>query len=220
MNGPEIRPEMLKPLLETKFLRAYDLRYEEGRHYYMATRRPLEETAAVMPEKQFREMLPDAVSCFVILRSRELGDRLLMNYEYRYPAGRFLLSPPAGLIDPEDKTAPDPLIRTARREILEETGIVVKETDRCFVVSPLAFSSPGMTDESNALVCAVVTEPDLSHLSQSGAVGTEKFDGFVLADKKEAARLLKQGRDDHGHYYSMFTWAALTYFVSGLWEEE
>jgi len=87
------------------------------------------------------------------------------------------------------------------------------------VVNPCLFSSPGMTDESNALVCAVLHPEDLSHLTQAGAVGSECFDGFVLLNKAEAQAILRQGRDAHGMFYSVYTWAALLYFVSDLWEQ-
>jgi ADP-ribose pyrophosphatase len=87
------------------------------------------------------------------------------------------------------------------------------------VVNPLLFSSPGMTDESNALVLAVYDLPDLSQLNQDGAEGSELFDGFKLLTKEEAEALLRAGRDEDGTFYSVYTWTALTWFVSGLWEK-
>lgn len=215
-----IKKENVKPLLETRFIKVYDLQYAQGRHYYDATRRPLEELTAVKSDEDFKKMLPDAVSCFVILKPEKKEPVLLMSYEYRYPTGQFLLSPPAGLIDPEDKEAEDPLIRTARREIHEETGLTVKETDRIFVVNPLVFSTPGMTDECNGLVCAVLENPDMDTLSQKGAVGSERFNGFKLLTRREAAKVLKEGRDEFGHFYSVYTAMGLMYFVGGMWQEE
>ena len=100
----------------------------------------------------------------------------------------------------------------------EETGLVLDENDKLFTISPLLFSTPGMTDESNALVCAVVNLDDTSSLSQEGALGSECFNGFELITKKEAAELLSNGRDKNDIFYSVFTWAALMYFVSDLWK--
>ena len=214
---PEIKKENVKTLFESKFIKVFDLQYEEGKHYFDATRRPLENLMAIKSEKEFKQALPDAVTCVVILNIKGEEPKLLLDYEYRYPAGQFLLSPPAGLLDPEDATAAEPLLATAKREIEEETGLTLKDSDKLFTINPLLFSTPGMTDESNALVCAVIDLDDATPLSQEGALGTECFNGFELITKKEAEKLLSNGRDKNGIFYSVFTWAALMYFVSDLW---
>ena len=71
-----------------------------------------------------------------------------------------------------------------------------------------------MTDESNALVCVRLHPEDLSVLSQEGAEGSERFDGFVLLTRAEVLEILKNGRDERGNYYPMFTWATMMYFVT------
>lgn len=215
---PEIRKENVQPLFESKFIKVYDLQYEEGKHYFDATRRPLDNLMAIKTDEEFKASLPDAVTCVVILNVKNQEPKLLLDYEYRYPAGQFLLSPPAGLLDPEDACAAEPLLATAKREIEEETGLTLSENDRLFTINPLLFSTPGMTDESNALVCAVINLENTSALSQEGAVGSECFNGFELLTKEDAAKLLNNGRDKNGIFYSVFTWAALMYFVSDLWK--
>jgi len=214
---PTINKENIQSLFESKFIKVFDLQYEEGKHYYDATRRSLEQIVAAKSDQEFSEMLPDAVTCVVILQVKDEEPKLLMTREYRYPTGHFLLSPPAGLLDPDDESSNDPILSAARREIEEETGIVLSEKDSLSVINPLLFSSPGMTDESNALACAVVNLNDLSSLSQKGAVGSECFDGFKLLSLKEAKEILKAGKDQDGIFYSVYTWAALMYFVSDLW---
>lgn len=204
-------------LFESKFIKVFDLQYEEGKHYYNATRRPADRLMAVKSEEEFKKALPDAVTCVVIVKTQDDSPRLLLAREFRYPAGQFLLSPPAGLLDPEDEEEENPILFAASREIQEETGLSIGERDRLFVINPLLFSTPGMTDESNALVCAVVELDDMQALSQEGAVGSELFDGFELVSEDEARKLLGDGRDKNGIFYSVFTWAALMYFVSGLW---
>ena len=97
---------------------------------------------------------------------------LLLSREYRYPAGRFLLSVPAGLIDAKDREADQPLFSAARRELREETGITLTDEDELTVLNPFLYSSPGMTDESNALIGIRVRHADLSLLDQSGAEGS------------------------------------------------
>ena len=219
MNGYNIKKEQVETVLDKKFLRLYDLHYEEGKHYFDASRRPLEELAASMTEEEFKNMIPDAVSCVVIIEKDGKEPELLLSYEYRYPAGRFLLGVPAGLVDPEDKAKENPLLETAKREIFEETGITVDDTkDKLSVINPLLFSTPGMTDESNGLVCVVLHNPDLSELTQDGALGQECFDGFAFITKEKAGKLLKEGVDDNGHFYSVYTWAALMYFLSDMWK--
>lgn len=214
---PIIRKENVKSLFETKFIKVFDLEYEEGKHYYDATRRPLEKIMATKSDEEFRKALPDAVTCVVILKLKGEDPKLLLSKEYRYPTGQFLLSPPAGLLDAEDETSDNPVLSAAKREIEEETGIKLTEHDSLSIINPLLFSSPGMTDESNALVCAVVSLQDTSSLSQEGAVGSECFDGFQLLSEEEAKDILKSGRDREGIFYSVYTWACLMYFVSDLW---
>ena len=218
MEKPIIQKKNIVSLMESRFIKVYDLQYAPDRHYFDASRRSLDNLVAHKSDEDFQNMLPDAVSCFVILRVGEDAPKLLSSYEYRYPAGQFLLSPPAGLIDPEDAELDDPILTAAIREIKEETGLDVKDTDRVFLVNPLLFSSPGMTDESNALACAVISVKDTDSLTQTGAVGSEKFDGFRLLTQEEAREILKRGRDEHGNFFSVYTWCALMYFVSGMWE--
>lgn len=215
---PIIKKENVKPLFESKFIKVFDLQYEEGKHYFDATRRSADTLMAIKSDAEFKQALPDAVTCVVILNIKNDEPKLLLDYEYRYPTGQFLLSPPAGLLDPEDARCDQPLLTTAKREIEEETGLTLTGKDKLFPINPLLFSTPGMTDESNALVCAVVHLEDTAALSQEGAVGSECFNGFELLTKEEASRILTEGRDKNGIFYSVFTWAALMYFVSDLWK--
>ena len=214
---PTIKKENVKPLFDSKFIKVFDLQYEEGKHYFDATRRSLDRIAALKSSEEFRAMLPDAVTCVVILNIKDEEPKLLLSKEYRYPAGQFLLSPPAGLLDPEDAGTENPILTAAKREIKEETGLTITEKDSLFVINPLLFSSPGMTDESNAFACAVVRLEDKSGLSQDGAVGSECFDGFELLSKEEAMEILKSGKDKEGIFYSVYTYCCLMYFVSDLW---
>ncbi|MDE6697976.1 MAG: NUDIX hydrolase [Lachnospiraceae bacterium] len=215
---PEIKKENVTPLFESKFIKVYDLELEEGRHYYDATRRNKEDLVATKSEEEFKKMLPDAVSCVVILNQKDTQPQLLLSHEFRYPAGQFLLSVPAGLIDKEDKELENPLFITAKRELKEETGIDFKDGDEIEVINPFLFSTPGMTDESNALIKIVINQEEIPSLSQEGAVGSECFDGFSLLTKEEAVKILKSGVDKYGIFYSVYTWAALVYFVTDMWK--
>ncbi len=215
---PEITKQNIKPLLETKFIKVYDMQYEEGKHYYNATRRSEEDLVAIKSEEKFKTMLPDAVSCVVIWNPPKEEPKLILSREFRYPAGQFLLSVPAGLIDAADKKESNPLFVTAKRELKEETGIIVQDTDEMQVINPCLFSTPGMTDESNALVKIVLNRERLSGISQDGAEGSECFDGFCFLTKKEAQKILKDGVDENGIFYSVYTWTALAFFTADMWK--
>ena len=209
-----INKDHIEALYEARFLNLYDLQYAEGKHYFEVTRRGKENLVAKKSDAEFREMLPDAVTIAVVLHLPENKTRLLMSYEYRYPVGQFLLSPVAGLLDPDDRENDDPLVSAAIREIREETGLTVKESDKVYVLNPCAFSSPGMTDESNAFLCAEITLDHLDDLNQNGAEGSELFNGFELLDREQAREIFRTGRDKHGNFYSLAAWMVLSIFLS------
>ena len=84
-----------------------------------------------------------------------------------------------------------------------------------FLINPLLFSTPGMSDESNALVCVKVDS--IQNLNADGCEGSELFDGYSLLTIEDALRILKNGKDDNHIFYSVYTWAALMVFVSKMW---
>ena len=100
------------------------------------------------------------------------------------------------------------------REIKEECGIHVKR-EQISIINPLLFSTPGMSDESNALVCVKVDS--IQNLNADGCEGSELFDGYSLLTIEDALRILKNGKDDNHIFYSVYTWAALMVFVSKMW---
>ena len=213
---PEISKEKIKTLIETPFLNLYDIQYEEGKHYYISGRRKKDDLTILLSDKEFKKIIPDAVTLCVILRMKDT-DRLLLFYEYRYPIGRFVLSPPAGIIDQEDRDKDNAIYLTAVRELFEETGISFTDKDEFRIISPGVFSSPGMTDECNGIALLIINDPDPDILTDAHTVGTELFDGFRLVDKDEALGLIGKGRDERGNLFSVYTWHVLLYFVSGLW---
>lgn len=218
MDDITISANCAETLLDTRFIKVFDLQYAPGKHYYNATRRTKENLVAPMSEEKFQALVPDAVTCFIILETKGEEPKLLLSYEYRYPVGRYLLSPTAGLIDEADKAEPVPALSAARREIAEETGITLLEGDSLSLVCPASFSSPGMTDESNALACAVIRRETAPEISRANACGGENFRGALLLTKAEAKAILQAGRDPYGNTYSTYTWMSLLYFISGLWQ--
>ncbi|MBO7333941.1 MAG: EAL domain-containing protein [Lachnospiraceae bacterium] len=214
MSDFKITKDMIHEEFSSQYMNVYDYRYAEGKHYYNATRRSFDDIVAPKNEAEFLGMLPDAVSCIVIIISPEKGPRLLLTHEFRYPAGRELLSVPAGLLDKSDKTSENPVIEAAKREIKEETGIDFSDEDTIEIVNPLLFSTPGMTDESNAIVMAVIHLKDTSVINNEGTEGSERIGDYILLTPEKAREYLSTGRDDHGYFYSVFTYIALGYFLN------
>ena len=214
MMKEKISIENIESIFEDRYLNLYRMAYERNPHYLTASRRPKEKLVALRSDEEYRDLAPDAVTCLLIIETPGSEPRLYMERELRYPVGRYLLSPPAGLIDPDDaQSGEDPRIVAAKREIKEETGVEVKDSDEMFIISPLIFSTPGMTDESNALVGARVKLEDLSSLNTDGAEGTECFGDWALLTKEEAKELIRTGLDGDGLYFSVFTMVLLLYFV-------
>lgn len=215
-DTPSVGLDDVDQLFDSKFIRVFDLHYKPGRHYFNATRRGLDDLVAIKTDDEFSNMVADAVSCFVIIDYAGSEPLLLLTREFRYPVGRSVLSVPAGLIDPADREADVPALAAARREIGEETGLRLGADDTLKLVSPLVFSSPGMTDESNALACAIVHSAKPA-LSTDGAKGHELFDGFVKLERRQALQMLRAGKDEEGVFYPAYTWMALAYFAFDMW---
>lgn len=206
-------------LYYTKFVKLYDLVYDEGAHYFEASRRDKAEVLADKDDDVLTSALPDAVSACLVLVTPNDEPRQLLFYEYRYPTGQYLLSIPSGLIDARDAGDEDPCAAAMVREIAEETGITLRDGDTVTTISPFLFNTPGLTDESTALLCVVAHLDDLSSLSHAGAEGSERFGDFELLTRDEVRHILATGRDPRGHFYPMVAWAAMTYFASGIWRE-
>ena len=213
MDDFKISQEMVYPEFSTEYLNVFDYRYAEGKHYYNATRRCADDLVATKDEQEFTGMVPDAVSCIVIVELPGPETRLLLTHEFRYPAGRPLLSVPAGLIDKVDLESDNPVISAAIREIREETGIEIGVGATVSIVNPLLFSTPGLTDESNAIVCAHVAVSDTSVINNSGTEGTERIGDYMLVNVEQASEFINKGRDERDYFYSVYTWIALNYFV-------
>ena len=126
MQEPKISPDQSKTLAATKYVKLYDLAYENGVHYYDASRRDKDQLFAFKQDPELGSALPDAVCAVIIVKEAGQEDKLLLFYEYRYPAGSYLLGLPAGLIDPADLASPDPIKTAMIREIKEETGLSIK----------------------------------------------------------------------------------------------
>lgn len=204
-------------LFSSKFLSLMGVPTRDGYDYYVATRRKEEDMVVNKSNDEYKTMLPDAVSCFLILNVKNHRPALFLQKEYRFPLGRYVLSPPAGLIDNKKLPREEAIRETAIREVFEETGMKVTSIPQ--IVSPAVFSTPGMTDESNALVSIVETLDEMPVFNHDNTVGGESFAEVILVDEEVARHMLKTGLDMTGNPYPVYTWAALMWFVSGMWKD-
>lgn len=141
-----------------------------------------------MPDNQSAERTivthPGAVA---VLALDDAG-RVLMIRQYRHPVRRLLWEIPAGLRDAEGET----LLRTARRELMEETGYRAREWHTLVDY----FSSPGFSTERLRIFLA-------RGLEQAGDSGYERQheEKFLVSDwlpLPEAVQLALAGKLHNG----------------------
>lgn len=73
-------------------------------------------------------------------------ERVVMIRQYRHPVRSYLWEVPAGLMDVAD----EPLVETARRELLEEAGVAARRWDRLLDL----YASPGGSTEEVTIFLA------------------------------------------------------------------
>jgi ADP-ribose pyrophosphatase len=128
--------QKIEQITREKWLNLYAATFEHNGHsgrWLFASRKP-------QPNIERRG---DAVVIVPVLRQTNEPPRLVMVKEFRVPVGDYLFAFPAGLLEPGESVED-----TARRELLEETGLEVTAVKR--VTQPL-YSSSGMTDEAVAM---------------------------------------------------------------------
>ena len=137
-----------------------------------------------MPDRTYAERTvvthPGAVAVLALDDAR----RVLMIRQYRHPVERLLWEIPAGLRDADG----EPPLRTAQRELLEETGYRAREWHTLVDY----FTSPGISSERIRIFLARGIEP-------AGEVAHEREheEKFIVADwvpLAEAVRLVLAGK--------------------------
>ena len=66
-----MKKEQVKSLFDSKFIKVVDIQYEEGKHYYNATRREMDDLPCIKSDEAFQAMVPDAVSIALILKMED-----------------------------------------------------------------------------------------------------------------------------------------------------
>jgi ADP-ribose pyrophosphatase len=128
----------VEKLTDEKWLNLFAARFRHDGHtgrWVFASRKPKPHAA---PPRA------DAVIIVPTLLRRGKPTHLVAVREFRVPIGGYTYGFPAGLVEPGESVED-----TARREVVEETGLSVVEVKR---VTPPLYSSTGLTDEAAALV--------------------------------------------------------------------
>ena len=164
-------------LNQTKFLNFYHAIYEnklgQEKNWFIASRKN-EETI----KKQYYEGQEDRVDAVLLVAIHEETQKLVMVRQYRVPLNDYIYELPAGLIDDGE----DFRVSVAR-ELKEETGlelIDINEKKSCMK----AYLSPGMTDESVAMVYCTCK----GALSKQYLEADEDIEPLLLS--KEEAKVL------------------------------
>jgi len=141
-----------------------------------------------MPDRNYAERTvvthPGAVAVLALDDTR----RVLMIRQYRHPVGQLLWEIPAGLRDADGESP----LRTAQRELLEETGYRAREWHTLVDY----FSSPGFSTERIRIFLARGIEP-----AEDTAYEREQEEKFIVADwvpLDEAVRLVLVGKFHNG----------------------
>lgn len=163
-----------------RFLNMYqlDVTHKTGKKskYYVASR--AEETKDLkLITKQNK---PDGVIIYSLYG--EAKDKVVLVRQYRYSLDDYIYEFPAGLVDSNESFQ-----EAAIRELREETGLILTPLSSPSAYMKPFFTTVGMTDESCATVFGYANGTP-SELYQEESETMQ----IVLADRKEAARILSE----------------------------
>jgi ADP-ribose pyrophosphatase len=181
-----------KKLTDRKWLNLFDISYLDKNGHEKLWQLATRDAVPRCITGKFNE--PDAVLMIPLHRTEQ---KLVLIREYRVPLAGYQYEFPAGLID-EGET----LEEACRRELKEETGF---DLTHIHTISPVLYSTAGMTDESLVLVyCDCDGRP--SNIQNQGTEDIEVY----LVSQHEAKQLLS----DTSQKMDVKTWLALSQFLN------
>ena len=168
----------IKTLSKTKYLSLYSADYinKKGniKNWTIASRKDIETI-----ENKFFNGEEDKIDAVVIVAKHVDEDKLVVIRQFRVPINDYVIELPAGLIDGNEKFE-----EAVRRELKEETGLNLIDID-IEGTKEKAYVSPGMTDESVALVkCTCNGVVSKEHLEEDEDIEV------VMLSKEDAKKII------------------------------
>lgn len=190
----------VKELVGTKYLSLYELdvvnKVGQDKTWMVASRKNMSEVQDIYLNGNEQDI--DAV--VIVPIHRETGKLVLVN-QFRVPINNYILELPAGLIDNKED------FNTAvEREIKEETGLDLLKIDSKLTKKKL-YISPGMTDESVALVyCLCSGELSTEYLEVDEEIEP------IMVSKEEAKEIL----NTNAHRIDIKAYLVMQDYTNGL----
>lgn len=174
------RIKKVNSLLEGKFISLYDLEYvnklNQNKHWTVATRKNKEAV-----EDFYLNQAEDKVDAVAIVAYHVEYKKLVVIKQFRVPINDYLYELPAGLVDEDDTD----IVEAVKRELKEETGLNLVGVNANYSKDK-TYLSPGMTDESVALVfCTCDGEISRDYLEDDEDIEA------ILISQEEAKDILK-----------------------------
>ena len=131
-------------------------------------------------KEQFEGIREEKVDAVIIAAIHKDTDKLVLVRQFRVPINDYLYELPAGLVDGNEE-----IENAVKRELKEETGLELLQVD-WDKSRKKVYSSPGMTDESVALLYCTCQ----GTVSKDNLEEDEDLE-CILVSREEAEKLLK-----------------------------
>ena len=148
----------------------------ENKHWTVATRKDKEAV-----EDFYLNQNEDKVDAVGICAYHVRYKKLVIIKQFRVPINDYIYEVPAGLVDKGDKD----ILESVKRELKEETGLDLLDVNNDYTIEK-TYLSPGMTDESIALVFCTCD----GELNKDGLEDDEDIEA-ILVSQEEARKILK-----------------------------
>lgn len=172
--------QKVNELCDGQFISLYDLEYKnklnENKHWTVATRKDKEAV-----EDFYLNQNEDKVDAVGICAYHVRYKKLVIIKQFRVPINDYIYEVPAGLVDKGDKD----ILESVKRELKEETGLDLLDVNNDYTIEK-TYLSPGMTDESIALVFCTCD----GELNKDGLEDDEDIEA-ILVSQEEARKILK-----------------------------